>query len=133
MARSTARHVFFCSCCPLALSLLLFPFIPNCLQPEAFHPCTKYAIASADTGFADRMLRKIGKGLSNGLRNSSIDGLDESLSNYYYTISSPPFFSFPFAPLPRPLPLAPLPPAAIALASAPPPRLRSHRIWQCEL
>jgi len=43
MAPPTAHHVIFCSC-PLALSLLLFPFTSNCLRPVATHLCTKYAI-----------------------------------------------------------------------------------------
>jgi len=40
MAPPTTHHVVFCSC-PLALSLLLFPFTPNCLRPAATHLCTK--------------------------------------------------------------------------------------------
>jgi hypothetical protein len=44
MAPPTAHHVILCRC-PLALSLLLFPFTSNSLRPAAIHLCTKHAIA----------------------------------------------------------------------------------------
>lgn len=43
MAPPITDHVVFCSC-PLALSLLLFPFTPNCLRPAASHLYIKCAI-----------------------------------------------------------------------------------------
>ena len=43
MAPSAAHHVVFCSC-PLALSLLLFPFTSDCLRSVATHLCSIYAV-----------------------------------------------------------------------------------------
>jgi len=44
MAPPTTYHVILCHC-PLALSLLLFPFTSNGLRPAVIHSCSKYAIA----------------------------------------------------------------------------------------